>query len=114
VAGRSRLRAGIYRWHEGWLPVIRDVSCIGAVGVLTIATRGSGGPGEVLIKIRGGSEAFIAWSEQPLPKGATVLVIDSRGARTVDVMEWDDPLGDFPGGFPGGRPPGLAEPDTNS
>jgi hypothetical protein len=50
----------------------------------------------VLIKIRGGSEAFIAWSEQPLPKGATVLVIDSRGARAVDVMEWDDPLGDIP------------------
>jgi hypothetical protein len=39
--------------------------------------------------VRGGSEAYIAWSEEPLPKGATVLVIDSRGSRTVDVMEWD-------------------------
>jgi hypothetical protein len=65
--------------------------------VLIIATRGNAGPGEVLIKIRGGSEAFLAWSEQPLPRGATVLVVDSRGARAVDVIEWDDVLGDSPG-----------------
>lgn len=72
----------------------RDLSCIGLLGVLTIGTRGTDGPGEVLIKIRGGSEAFLAWSDQPLPKDATVLVIDSRGARTVDVIEWMDPMGD--------------------
>ncbi|HEV8527788.1 MAG TPA: hypothetical protein VGS60_09600 [Actinomycetes bacterium] len=69
----------------------RDESAIGAVGVLTVSTRGPAGPGEVHVKIRGGSESFIAWSERPLPKGATVLIIDWRGARTVDVMEWDDP-----------------------
>jgi hypothetical protein len=46
----------------------------------------------VLVKVRGGSEAFLAWSEQPIAKGATVLVFNSRGDRTLDVMEWDDPL----------------------
>lgn len=61
------------------------------MGVLIIGTRGSAGPGEVLIKIRGGSEAYLAWSDKPLRKGATVLVIDSRGARTVDVIEWEGP-----------------------
>ena len=61
----------------------RDEACIGTVGVLTVATRGDAGPGEVLIKIRGGTEAFLAWSEKPLPRGATVLVIESRGARAV-------------------------------
>lgn len=76
--------------------MVRDESAIGAVGVLTIATRGSAGPGEVRIKIRGGSEPFLAWSEKPLPKGAIVLVIDYRGPRTVDVMEWADPLGEAP------------------
>ena len=81
-----------------------DEACIGRVGVLTVATRGDQGPGEVHIKIRGGSEAFLAWSERPLPKGATVLVIDSRGARAVDVIEWDDALGDSP------RLPGLRRP----
>ena len=79
----------------------RDESSIGRVGVLTVATRGSAGPGEVHIKIRGGSESFLAWSEQPLPRGVTVLVIESRGARAVDVVEWEDPLDESP------RIPGL-------
>jgi hypothetical protein len=74
----------------------RDESSIGTVGVLTIATRGAAGPGEVRIKVRGGSECYLAWSETPLPRGATVLVTDSRGARTVDVIEWADPLGEAP------------------
>jgi hypothetical protein len=50
----------------------------------------------VLVKIRGGSEAYIAWSPEPIPKGATVLVIESRGARSVDVSAWTDPLDPFP------------------
>lgn len=74
----------------------RDEASIGRIGVLTVATRGGDGPGEVHVKIRGGTETFLAWSEQPLPKGATVLVVESRGARTVDVVEWDDVLGDSP------------------
>jgi hypothetical protein len=76
--------------------VARDESSIGRVGVLTIATRGDAGPGEVRIKIRGGSECFLAWSERPLQRGTTVLVTDSRGRRAVDVIEWDDVLGDAP------------------
>ena len=79
----------------------RDESSVGSIGVLTVGTRGDDGPGEVLIKIRGGSEAFLAWSDKPLPKGATVLVIESRGLRAVDVIEWEDVLGDSP------RIPGL-------
>jgi hypothetical protein len=74
----------------------RDEAAIGTVGVLTIATRGSAGPGEVRIKIRGGTEHFLAWSEMPLKKGAVVLVIDYRSPRTVDVMEWADPIGEAP------------------
>ncbi len=68
---------------------MRDESCIGRLGVLLIGTRGSAGPGEALVKIRGGSETFLAWSETPLPKDATVLIIESRGARTVEVIAWD-------------------------
>ena len=74
----------------------RDESSIGCVGVLTVGTRGADGPGEVHIKIRGGSETFLAWSDKPLPKGATVLIIDSRGERAVDVIEWEDVLGESP------------------
>jgi hypothetical protein len=72
--------------------MVADVSPIGCIGVVTVATRGGAGPGEVLVKIRGGSEAFIAWSPEPLAKGTSVLVIDERGSRTVDVSAWDDPL----------------------
>lgn len=77
---------------EEKLTVAWDDSLIGSIGVLTVATRGEAGPGEVLVKIRGGSETFIAWSPEPIPKGATVLVINDRGTRTVDVSAWTDPF----------------------
>ena len=77
-----------------------DASLIGSIGVLIVATRGQAGPGEVLLKIRGGSEAYIAWSAEPIPRGSTVLVIESRGTRTVDVSEWTDPLNPFPEPLP--------------
>jgi hypothetical protein len=77
-----------------------DPTLIGSIGVLCIATRGQAGPGEVLLKIRGGTEAYIAWSTEPIPSGRTVLVIESRGTRTVDVSEWTDPLNPFPEALP--------------
>ena len=40
--------------------------------------------------MRGGTEAYLAWSEAPLNKGTTVLVFNARGERAVDVMEWPD------------------------
>jgi hypothetical protein len=76
--------------------VARDEVLIGKIGVLTVATRGRAGPGEVQVPVRGGTEAFIAWSPDPLPKGTSVLVIESRGHRAVDVSTWDDPLAEFP------------------
>jgi hypothetical protein len=69
-----------------------DQSAVGCFGELIVATRGSAGPGEVLVSVRGGTEAYLAWSEEPLPKGTTVLVFNSRGGRTVDVMQCGDPL----------------------
>ena len=80
-------------WH--------DESAVGCVGILTVATRGGAGPGEVHVKVRGGTETFLAWSEHPLPKGDTVLIVSWRGNRAVDVVEWEDALGDSP------RIPGL-------
>jgi hypothetical protein len=97
--------------------VAGDESSIGCVGVLTMATRGSAGPGEVHIKIRGGTETYRAWSDQPLPRGTTVLVISSRGARAVDVVEWEDVLGDSPAipglSSPEGTPEELLRPRRN-
>lgn len=65
-----------------------DQSAVGASGMLTVATRGPDGPGEVLLRLGGGTEAYLAWSEQPLPRGSEVLVFNSRGDRSVDVMQF--------------------------
>ncbi len=64
----------------------RNESAVGSIGQLTVGTRGAGGPGEVLLRIRGGSETFLAWSEDPIAKGSTVMVIEDRGARVVGVI----------------------------
>jgi hypothetical protein len=76
--------------------VARDESVIGTIGMIVIATRGLAGPGEVTVRVRGGSEKFLAWSAEPLTRGTTVLITDSRGPRAVDVIEWDDALGEAP------------------
>ncbi|MGW5095536.1 hypothetical protein ACWEQU_22420 [Streptomyces nodosus] len=43
------------------------------------------GPGEVLVAVRGGSEAYAAWSAAPVAKDVRVIVIDSISARSVIV-----------------------------
>ncbi|NUS15094.1 MAG: hypothetical protein HOY69_27485 [Streptomyces sp.] len=70
----------------------RDEAVIGCIGELVLGTRGPAGPGEVLVRVRGGTETFLAWSDEPLARGSRVLVVDSRGSRQVDVIEWADPL----------------------
>ena len=59
------------------------------MGKVIVATRGSDGPGEVLVKVRGGTEAYLAWSEEPLARDTPVIVFDSRGDRTIDVMQFE-------------------------
>jgi hypothetical protein len=66
-----------------------DEQVVGCTGKVIVATRGDDGPGEVLVNVRGGTEAYVAWSEQPLPRETPVIVFNSRGQRTVDVMEFD-------------------------
>lgn len=65
-----------------------DTSLVGCLGLVIVATRGAEGLGEVLLSVRGTKEAYLAWSNQPLAKGTSVLVIDTRGARTVVVEPW--------------------------
>ncbi|MET9494642.1 hypothetical protein [Streptomyces sp. NPDC006552] len=69
-----------------------DEAVVGCTGELVVGTRGAAGPGEVLVRVRGGTETFIAYSDHPLARGATVLVVDSLGHRQVSVMAWGDPL----------------------
>ena len=75
------------------MQAVQDESALGSIGVLTIGTRGTAGPGEALLQIRGGTEAYIAWSERPLPRGTQVMAVSASGPRMVDVVPWpEDPL----------------------
>jgi membrane-bound ClpP family serine protease len=69
-----------------------DSSPIGLAGRITTPTRGEDGAGEVELRIRGGTETFIARSATPLAKGQAVIVVQTLGPRTVIVMPWADPV----------------------
>jgi hypothetical protein len=58
---------------------------IGLRGTITVATRGEQGPGEVELPVDGGTATFIAYSEEPLGRGLSVVVVDVRPNRKVDV-----------------------------
>jgi hypothetical protein len=60
-------------------------SPIGLIGLITVSTRGSDGPGEVSLRMRGGSETYLATSERPLVRGTRVVVITMLGPRSVLV-----------------------------
>lgn len=101
TAARTQPPGGIFRSPRAYAKLdaapfreqdanVSDALAIGCVGTLTVATRGDRGTGEVLVTVRGSKETFLAWSEEPLPKGATVLVVEVRGPRTVLVEPWSE------------------------
>ena len=61
-----------------------SATMIGAVGYLTLAVR-VGRPGEVMLPVRGGTEAFAAWSDEAIPKHTRVVVVEDRSGRSVTV-----------------------------
>lgn len=48
------------------------------------------GPGEIIVSIRGGSEAFTAYTQgnETLDKNARAVVVEQTGPRTVLVTSW--------------------------
>ena len=81
-AGRLAKRYG----RRGRRPVTSDRSgsMVGQVGYITVPIP-SQGPGEVMLQVRGGTEAFAAWSDEPIPKHTRVVVIEDRSGRSVTV-----------------------------
>jgi len=63
-----------------------DQKLIGKTGRVT-GRVGPGRIGEVMIPIRGGTEAFHAYSadQEEIPPGASVVVVDTLPPRTVVV-----------------------------
>ena len=61
-----------------------DGSLIGEVGYVSVPIPVDEA-GEVMLTIRGGTEAFAAYSDEPIAKHTRVVVVDERSARSVTV-----------------------------
>ena len=61
-----------------------EESLLGKTGRVTVSIP-ENGPGEVLLPVRGGSEAFAAWSDEPISRHCRVVVVESLSARSVFV-----------------------------
>ncbi len=68
------------------MDVVKD-SPVGSIGRVT-GTVGAAGPGEVMVPVRGGSEAFHAYCDDPavtIEPGARIVVVEYHPPRTVIV-----------------------------
>jgi hypothetical protein len=59
-------------------------SLIGTIGRVTVSIPVNG-PGEVLLSVRGGSETFAAFADEPIARHSRVIVVDALSARSVLV-----------------------------
>ena len=64
-----------------------DESLLGKMGRVTVSIP-AGGPGEVLIAVRGGSEAFAAWADEPIARHSRIVVVECLSARSVFVTQF--------------------------
>jgi hypothetical protein len=72
---------------ESWRDSMADTTSqdlLGSVGRVTVSIP-QGGLGEVLLPVRGGSEAFAAMSDEPIPRHTRVVVVECVSARSVVV-----------------------------
>lgn len=65
-----------------------DDAVVGRTGVVVLRVRGGDRPGEVSVGVRGGTELFLAYADEPIEPGTPILVIASRGPRAVEVQPW--------------------------
>jgi hypothetical protein len=61
-----------------------DQGLIGSIGRVTVSIPATG-PGEVLLAVRGGTEAFAALADEPIRRHSRVVVIECLSARSVVV-----------------------------
>ena len=84
MTGGGYVREGL-TLLEAWM-TDDDDSPAGRAGYVTVAIAGPDRPGEVRVAIRGGTEHFIAYAEEPIARGMSVIVVTDRGGRAVDVI----------------------------
>ena len=59
-------------------------SLLGKVGRVTVSIP-AGGPGEVMLPVRGGTEAFAALSDEPIARHTRIVVVEALSGRSVFV-----------------------------
>jgi membrane protein implicated in regulation of membrane protease activity len=57
---------------------------IGTVGMVTVPID-PGRPGEVILPVRGGTEAYAAYSDEVIAKNSRVVVVECLSGRSVMV-----------------------------
>lgn len=74
-----------------------SAAAVGQVGVVVTLVRGPSGPGEVRVVHDGLPHTYLAYAARAVPVGAHVLVLTTRGPRSLDVEPWDIPGPDAAG-----------------
>ena len=62
---------------------------VGRIGRVSVPIPAAG-PGEVMVAVRGGTEAFAAWAEAPVQKNCAVVVVEVRSPRSVTVTPFPE------------------------
>jgi membrane protein implicated in regulation of membrane protease activity len=71
------------RFHLG-SPEDLDQQLVGTIGYVTVPITANR-PGEVLLPVRGGTEGFSAYCDEPVAKNTRVVVVEARSGRSVFV-----------------------------
>ncbi len=71
---------------------VLDDGLVGKVAKVTVPIP-LDGPGEIVVAVRGGTEAFAAWSDLPIAKRQPVVVVEVRSARSVFVTPFPEAQG---------------------
>lgn len=66
------------------MPADAERGLLGSIGRVTVSIPADG-PGEVLLPAGGGTEAFAAWSDEPIPRHCRVVVVECLSARSIMV-----------------------------
>jgi hypothetical protein len=61
-----------------------DQELVGTIGLVTLPIAANRS-GEVVLPVRGGTEAFSALCDEPVPRNARVVVVECLSGRTVMV-----------------------------
>jgi hypothetical protein len=66
------------------LPDELDQQLVGTIGIVTVPIRDDRA-GEVVLPVRGGTEAYAAFSDEPIAKNTRVVVVQCLSSRSVSV-----------------------------